>query len=370
MGLPYLLRENAGRSPTVLSDSVGSLTRMKRRGLTVLFGALLTALLAVGVVTIPMPYVVLEPGPTVNTLGSDHGTEVIKVERATTSESKGQLRLTTVGVQPEVELVWAIRGWFSDDRAVVPRELIYPPDKTQEQVEQSNAEALHESQESAETVALRELGYPVQVTIEKVVPGGPSAATLQAGDVITSVEGTPVTSTLKLTELVRAKPAGTPLSIGYTRAGTAATAEIISRADGADQPPRLGIQARTKNQPHPFTLKLELDKIGGPSAGLMFTLGIIDKLRPEDLTGGRIIAGTGTIDDEGGVGPIGVIAQKLRGAKAATATVFLVPADNCTEALRTAVPGLTMAKVATVQDALAALKTLGEGGTPTPCTAA
>ncbi len=341
---------------------------MKRRGLTVLSGALLTALLAVGVVTVPMPYVVLKPGPTVNTLGSDNGKEVIKVEQATTSESKGELRLTTVGVQPDIELVWAIRGWFSDDQAVVPRELIYPPDKTQEQVEQSNAEDLLESQSSAETVALRELGYPVQVTIDKVVPGGPSAATLKAGDVITSVEGTPVTSTLKLTELVRAKPAGTPLSIGYTRAGTAATAEIIPRADAADQPPRLGVRVKT-NQPHPFTLKLELDKIGGPSAGLMFTLGILDKMRPEDLTGGRIIAGTGTIDDEGDVGPIGGIAQKLRGAKAAAATVFLVPADNCNEALRNAVPGLTMAKIATVRDALAALKTLGEGGTPTPCTA-
>jgi PDZ domain-containing protein len=122
---------------------VGTLTPMRRRGVTVLLGALITALLAIAVMAAPMPYVVLKPGPTVNTLGSDNGKEVIQVTElkagTATFPSAGQLRLTTVGVQPDVELVWAIRGWLSSEQAVVPRELIYPPDQSEQQVEQHNA---------------------------------------------------------------------------------------------------------------------------------------------------------------------------------------------------------------------------------------
>ena len=346
---------------------MAKLSRMRRRGVTVILGALITALLAIGVMATPLPYVVLKPGPTVNTLGSDNGKEVIQVTNADTSTSTGQLRLTTVGVQPEVELVWAIRGWLSNQQAVVPRELIYPPNQTEKQVEQQNAQEFQTSQSSAETVALRELGYPVETFVTEVTAGGPSVGVLQKDDVITAVDGTTVTSRDKLTELVRAKPAGTALTVAYTRGGKAGTAKIATQVDKDSDTPRIGVQI-DQRQPHPFTVKIDLDEIGGPSAGLMFTLGIIDKLRPADLTGGKIIAGTGTIDYDGNVGPIGGIPQKLVGAKEAGAQIFLVPADNCAEALRNAVPGLPMAKVATVQDALTALTTFTSGGTPAPCT--
>jgi PDZ domain-containing protein len=338
---------------------------MRRRGVTVILGALITALLAIGVMAAPMPYVVLKPGPTVNTLGSDNGKEVIQVTKAETSTSKGQLRLTTVGVQNDVELVWAIRGWFSNEQAVVPRDVIYPPDQTEKEVEQQNQQEFAVSQTSAETVALRELGYPIQTVVAEVTPNQPSAGKLRKGDVITSVEGAAVTSSEKLQELVQAKPAGATLTVGYRRDGKAGTARITT-APGDDGAPRIGVQI-TQEQPHPFDVKIDLAEIGGPSAGLMFTLGIIDKLKPEDLTGGKIIAGTGTIDDEGNVGPIGGIPQKLVGAKDADAQLFLVPINNCAEALRNAVPGLPMAEVATVDDALTALQTFRTGGTPKPC---
>lgn len=350
---------------------MGTLTRMRRRGVTVILGALITAVLAVGVMALPLPYVVLKPGPTVNTLGSDNGKEVITVKGpgATTSTSTGQLRLTTVGVQPDVQLVWAIRGWFSREQAVVPRDLIYPPDQSEQQVEQANAKAFTSSQTSAETVALTHLGYPIQTSVTKVTAGGPSVGRLQAGDVITAVDDAAVGAPDRLTELIRAKPAGTALKISYTRGGKPGSVEITTVA-ASGQPPRIGVEV-DKKQPVPFTVHIDLDQIGGPSAGLMFTLGIIDKLTPADLTGGKIIAGTGTIDDdEGNVGPIGGIPQKLVGAKDAGAQIFLVPADNCAEAVRNAVPGLPMAKVATVDEALAALKTFTSGGTPTPCPAA
>ncbi|GAA2547553.1 PDZ domain-containing protein [Winogradskya consettensis] len=341
---------------------------MRRRGVTVILGALITALLAVGVMAFPLPYVVLKPGPTVNTLGSDNGKEVIQVTKAQTTTSTGQLRLTTVGVQPSVELVWAIRGWLSNEQAVVPRELIYPPDQSEKQVEQQNAEEFTLSQNSAVTVALRKLGYPLQTFVTQVAAGGAAVGVLREDDIITAVDGTEVTSPDKLTQLVQAKPAGTTLTVSYTRAGKSETAKIKTKAAEGSDTPRIGVSI-DKKQPHPFTVSIDLDEIGGPSAGLMFTLGIIDKLKPEDLTGGKIIAGTGTIDDEGNVGPIGGIPQKLVGAKNSGAKLFLVPIDNCAEALQNKVDGLPMAEVATVDDALSALQTFTSGGTPKPCTA-
>ena len=342
---------------------------MRRRGVTVILGALLTALLAVGVMAAPLPYVVLKPGPTVNTLGSSNGTEVIQVTNAKTSTSSGQLRLTTVNVQSQVELVWAISSWFSHKDAVVPRALIYPPDQSEKQVEQQNAQEWTESQASAVTVALTKLGYPVQTYVKTVSDGGAATGLLKPDDVIIEVDGTKITSPTKLTDIVRAKPAGTTFTVSYTRAGKPGSVKITTMASGDDKTPRLGIEIGTK-QDAPFTVKIDLDKIGGPSAGLMFTLGIMDKLQDTDLTGGKVIAGTGTIDDDGNVGPIGGIPQKLVGAKNAGAQLFLVPKDNCAEALKNAVAGLPMAEVATVDDALTALKTFTSGGTPKPCSAA
>jgi PDZ domain-containing protein len=336
---------------------------MRRRGVTVILGALITALLAIGVMSVPLPYVVLKPGPTVNTLGTNNGKEVIQVTKASTSTSAGQLRLTTVSVQPKVELVWAIHGWLSHEQAVVPRDLIYPPNQTEQQVEQQNQQEFKTSQTSAETVALRELGYPVQTVVTKVTAAGPSVGKLAEKDVLTTVNGVAVTGAGKLTELIRGKKAGTTLTIGYIRDGKAGTAQITTNDDK-----RIGVEI-DQRQPHPFGLSIDLDEIGGPSAGLMFTLGIIDKLRPADLTGGKIIAGTGTIDDGGDVGPIGGIPQKLVGAKRAGAQLFLVPAGNCAEAVRNAVSGLPMAEVATVDDALAAVGTFAGGGTPKACPA-
>ncbi|TCB97729.1 PDZ domain-containing protein [Micromonospora zingiberis] len=332
--------------------------------MTVLLGALLTALLSIGVLGAPVPYVVLGPGPTVDTLGQEDGKQVIQVTGRDTSTSAGQLRLTTVGVQPSVKLRAAIQGWLADDQAVVPRELVYPPGESREQVEQRNAEDFQVSQTSAETAALRKLGYEVQVVVKGVSADGPAAGVLQEGDVITSVDGETVPLASRLTELIRAKPAGTALRIGYTRDGAADTATITSRE--IDGRPRIGVDIG-QQQPHPFTLSIDLKDIGGPSAGLMFALGIIDKLTPEDLTGGRVIAGTGTIDDAGQVGPIGGIPQKLVGAKRAGATAFLVPAANCAEAVRNRQPDLPLVKVGTLDEALAALETMRAGGEPTHC---
>ena len=141
-----------------------------------------------------VPYVELGARPDVDTLGLDEdGKEVIVVTGATTSNSAGQLRFVTVAVQSRVSLLEAIVGWFNDDDAVVPRELVYPPGQTQEEVEQHNAEDFANSQSAAETAALAELGYPVNDQVKAVAPDGPAAGVLKAGDVITTVDGTTLT---------------------------------------------------------------------------------------------------------------------------------------------------------------------------------
>ncbi|MFF5226218.1 PDZ domain-containing protein [Dactylosporangium sp. NPDC000521] len=339
---------------------------MRRRGVTVLVGALLLLLLSWQTTVLKVPYVEMGPGPTYNTLGAgDDGKPIINVTGATVTKSAGQLRMTTVSVQPQMTLLEAMLGWWQDDRAVVPRELIYPPDRTEQQVNDENKKEFQASQSSAETVALRKLGYPVLVAVDEVSEGYPAVGQLQKGDVITAIDGTPVTSLAKLTELIRAKPAGTTRQVEYTRGTDKATASIATKA-GDDGNPRLGVVAKT-SQPHPFQLSIQLDRIGGPSAGLMFTLGIIDTIKEEDLTGGIIIAGTGTIDDEGNVGPIGGIPQKLVAAKEAKAKVFLTPAANCEEAVANAQPGLPLIKVSTADEALAALEQLRAGRTPPLC---
>ncbi|GAA2515371.1 YlbL family protein [Pilimelia columellifera] len=334
---------------------------MKRRGVTVLLGAVLVGILLAGILSAPVPYVILGAGPTVDTVGGDDGKPIIAVTGAPTSESAGQLRLTTVGVQARTDLIAAIGAWFDRSRAVVPREMIYPAGRDEKEVDQQNAEDFKESQTSAETVALRELGYPAQTVVANVVADSPAASALRNDDVIIAIDGTPIEHKGQLIAAVQDKPAGAAFAVRYRRDGKEATATITSRADGKDKTPRIGVEV-SQRQPKPFTITIKVaEDIGGPSAGLMFALGIIDKLRPEDLTGGKSIAGTGTIDDGGNVGPIGGIPQKLVGARAAGARYFLAPADNCAEAKASPVPGLTVARVATIDDALAALAAIREG---------
>jgi Lon-like protease len=332
----------------------------------VLVGAVIVMLLTLGVMVAPVPYVVLQPGPTWDTLGEgDGGEPVIEIEGdAEVSEGTGQLHLTTVSVQPDISLVDAIYAWFDDEEAVVPEELVYPPEQSREEVEQRNAEQFTRSQSDAEVAALSYLGYPAVVTVARVVDGTPAAGQLEAGDAITSVDGTEVSDATELQELIRAQPAGTTMEIGYQRDGEDATAEITTAA--GDGGPRIGVEV-TEEIEAPFELHIALERIGGPSAGLMFALGIIDKLEPEDLTGGEIIAGTGTIDSAGNVGPIGGIPQKLVAARGIGAVAFFVPSANCAEATANAQPGMTLVKVDTLEDAIGGLAALREGREPSSC---
>lgn len=334
-----------------------------------LIGAVMVMLLTLGVMVAPVPYVVLQPGPTWDTLGEGtDGGPLIEIDGdAEVSEAAGELHLTTVSVRPDISLVDAVYAWFDDEEAVVPEELVYPPDQSREEIEQRNAEQFTRSQSNAEVAALSYLGYPSVVAVARVVEGAPAAGALEPGDVITSVEGTEVTEAAELQAQITAHPAGTALTIGYLRDGEPGTAEVTTATVGdGDDTPRIGVEV-THEIDAPFELHIDLDRVGGPSAGLMFALGIIDKLEPEDLTGGEIIAGTGSIDAEGNVGPIGGVPQKLVAAHDLGAVAFLVPSRNCAEASANAPPDLTLVRVDTLQDALTGLADLREGRDPVTC---
>lgn len=341
---------------------------MTRRTSALVLPALLAALLVIGALVAPVPYVALGPGPTFDTLGLDEGTPVISISGREVFPTDGRLRLTTVGVQSRLTLGQALLGWVRRDEAVLPRELVFPPGRTDEQIDADNAEQMVASQDAATTAALTQLGIPVQVRVAKVTAGAPAEGHLQEGDVLTSVDGTPVTGPSQLRQLIGARAPGAPVTLGVLRAG-AARSEVVTTAPSSETPPRPVVGVETAVD-YPFTVTIGLMDVGGPSAGLMFALGIIDKLGPESLTGDRTIAGTGEITPEGVVRPIGGIQQKLDGAKRDGATVFLVPAQNCAAAAADHPPGLQLVRVSTLADALAGLQTLREGGTPPTCAAA
>jgi PDZ domain-containing protein len=340
-----------------------------RRVFTTLLTALLAVLLAGAGGIMTVPYVKLSPGPAFNTLGTIGAAEVLTISGGRTYPTDGALDATTVSVTDHVTLFEALQGWLSGSDAVVPRELVYPPDQDRQQTDQQNAQDMLQSQDAATVAAMKVLGIPgtTQVDVAAVTAHGPADGHLQVGDVLTTVDGKPVTDVATLRQLISGRTPGGSVVIGYLRdgkpgrvtLGTVATPDAEHRAV-------IGIQASSSSR-FPVKVDIRLKDVGGPSAGLMFALGIIDKLQPGSLTGGRVVAGTGEISQDGKVGPIGGIAQKMRGAVEAGATVFLVPAANCVEAKRTRPGDLRLVRVTTLQGALDSLKTLREGGTPPTC---
>ncbi|MDP9181584.1 MAG: PDZ domain-containing protein [Actinomycetota bacterium] len=342
---------------------------MSRRALTTLLASLLAFGLALAAGLQRVPYVVLSPGPAFNTLGTVGTTEVLTITGLKTYPTDGALDATTVSVTDRVSLFEALQGWVSRDDAVVPRELIYPPERTQRQTDEQNAEDMRQSQDDATVAAMKVLGIKgtVQVSVGAVTAKGPAEGHLQVGDVLTTVDGKVVSDVASLRRFISDRVPGAKVVIGFTRAGKPGRVTLGTTATpDAEHRAVIGIQAAASSH-FPVDVDIKLKDVGGPSAGLMFALGILDKLQPGSLTGGRVVAGTGEIDEQGKVGPIGGIAQKMRGALHAKATAFLVPAANCDEARATRPDGLTLIRVSTLEDALTGLATLKAGGTPRTC---
>ncbi len=314
--------------------------------------------------TVPVPYVIERPGPTFNTLGQAQGSPVISVTGRETFPAGGNLDLTTVyvegGPNGPVSVLGAFAAWLDRSKAVYPQELIYPSGTTKEQAEEQSSVAMTTSQENAIAAALTELDIPFTQELQAagLSTGSPSEGKIKPGDVFRSINGKPVTA-LSVIQDELAAGKGQPAAVEVDRAGETLT-QAVSPADNGEGRYILGVMLQYKFT-FPFDVQISLDKVGGPSAGLMFSLGIIDTLTPGDLTGGKHVAGTGTITPDGAVGPIGGIAQKMQGARSGGATMFLAPADNCDEVAGHVPDGLQVVKVENLADARTAVEVAGSG---------
>lgn len=305
-----------------------------------------------------LPYYSLGPGP------AREVQPLIRVSGQQEYPSQGKLIMTTVRFH-SLSVFGMLVAWLDPSQAVVSKETLYPPGETAEQETRRSLSQMDQSKIDATYVALRRLtDYPKVhgdgALLEFVYPGCPAEGKLFAGDVVESINGASVRSADDASKALDSVPIREPVTF-EVRAGGKTQDVTVTRAKCVpnDAEPRLGINLI---DPFPFGVRISSGDVGGPSAGLMWALGLFDLLTPGDMTAGLTIAGTGTIDTRGRVGPIGGIEDKVVAAQRAGATVFLVPADNMRELSDVDAGDMKLVSVSTFQEALDALERLGGEG--------
>lgn len=332
---------------------------MSRRSLATVIAAFLQVVLFLAAAFLPLPYVRMQPGTTVDVLSTAGGHERIQVEGHKAWYDDGELRMVTVlatGPESKISLLEAMQGWLSDEEAVRPHRDLYPDDPSVEDENQRGTQQMTTSQDDAIYVALTSLGYHVR----KVPAANPTDSAypaygrLQPGDVFVRIGDTKVHTWRDVVRAVSSSQAGEPLRFVVQRTGHRVTVDITPIV--VEGRPVVGI-SKAYGYHFPFKVDIAVDPaIGGPSAGLIFSLAVYDTLTPGSLTGGQTIAGTGTIDPSGAVGPIGGIQQKIVAARDAGAELFLVPADNCDETADSQHGGMRLVRVTTMSQAREAIQ--------------
>lgn len=364
-----LFGPGADAAPSGDLDVPSSPARRSRRD-RIGWGAIgVAAIIGLIVALLPSPYVIQQPGPVFDTLGTTEsdGEEIplISIPDEETFPTEGSLDLLTVSAvgRPGQTPGWldVAVAWFDTRRAVVPVEAVFPPGISEEDRDSQNEAQMVDSQQDAIAAALVELGYefPREVVVQDVAEGAPAEGALEIGDVIAAVNGEPVLSVAELRAALAEHGTETPARLEVVRGDETVDVEVtpIERAGQTV----IGIGVRMRYE-FPIDVEIRLDDVGGPSAGMMFALGIIDKLTPGAMTGGEIVAGTGTIDSDGVVGGIGGIRQKLWGAEENGAEWFLAPEANCGEVVGNVPDGLEVFAVSTLEEAREIVETVGEGG--------
>ena len=348
--------------------------RMSRRTLAGVW-ALAVAMVVLLVITfLPTSYVIQRPGPVYNTLGTAQnadGEEVplISIEGAETYPTDGSLDLLTVQVQGNREHTpsWfeLAMAWFDPSRAVMPIDAIFPADQTTDERNEESAQMMVDSQHEATAAALTELGYDVGGTLSvySVIDGAAAEGILEQGDLILEANGEELTDVSTLRSVIN-EGEGAPVELLIERDGEQQTVEVTPK-ETTDEAGKttwiLGVNLTT-DYDFPIDVTIQLNNVGGPSAGMMFALGIIDTLTPGELNGGEQVAGTGTITADGEVGPIGGIRQKMWGALDAGAQWFLAPEANCDEVVGHIPGDLRVFSVEDLDDALAVLDAVSSDG--------
>lgn len=358
----------------------------RRRVRTIAVGALPVVVIValLGMTSIPgtdinltVPFAAEGEGPTFNTLGDVDGTPVVDitgVDADELDETSGNLNMTTVAVRTKMTLPQMMGRWLASDDTVVPLETVIPANSNAEEVARQNAAAFASSESNATVAAMNHLGRPLETMVYDVSEGAPADGTVKINDVITSVDGTDVTVPGDVSDAIGDKSPGDEVILGIDRGGKTETETVTlgempdelagdedaEAATGGNGKAFLGV-TMVAQPADGIRVEYNLKDIGGPSAGLMFSLAVVDKLSPGELSGGEFVAGTGTIASDGTVGPIGGITHKISAAKNAGASVFLVPAGNCSEASSADSGDMTLLEVDTLDGAVDALTAHNKG---------
>ncbi len=320
----------------------------------------------VGGLLLKVPYVALVPGSAKDT------EPLLAVSGADEFPSDGELLFTTVRVRQRPNLWEYLWLKVDDDATVLPEQEILG-DRTPEENREFNLAMMNNSKEIAVAVALEELGYDAvktdAVVVQQLVPDAPAEDMLMLGDSILAIDDLPTTNTADLVEILAGREPGDEVVLSVQRFGDADLQDIAVRLDANPDRPEdgfLGIQPVDRPQflnDFGFTVDIDSGSVGGPSAGLAFTLAVLDQLTEGELTGGSQVAVTGTIGALGNVGPVGGVLQKTAAVVDLGADAFIVPAglgEAELEAIRArAGDDVEIIAVATLDEALAALAELG-----------
>ncbi|WP_046470339.1 YlbL family protein [Allosalinactinospora lopnorensis] len=342
---------------------------MFRRAMTLIVASALLVALAAGGMFLPVPYLVASPGIALNTIGEVEGEQVIRVEGEESYQHDGELTMVTVqyagGPGTRMDMFTVLSAWLSPNQAVLPEEALFPPDRSLEEISESQNLQMDDSQTAATAAALNEMGvdYQIQSVVVGVGEGMPAEGELEDGDLITEVDGEPVDGKEETVEQVSGREPGDPVGLTVLRDGE--TEELsLTTAEDEEGNAVVGIMIDNEMK-FPFDVEIAVGEIGGPSAGMMFALGITDRLSAEGLTGGHTIAGTGTIDPNGNVGGVSGVEQKMVSAVQKGAEYFFVAEENCPHTFQSAASGqVDVVKVDELGDALDALEKIRAGAGP------
>lgn len=352
--------------------------RTKRRLSTLVWGAIPVVLLGGLVsldhipgtdISLTVPYAAQGPGPTFNTLGEVDGEPVVDVGGVPTDDTAGNLNMTTVSVRTNMTLAQTLGRWLTTEDTLVPAEQIFPPNVSPEELEESNQAAFTSSEAAATVAAMNYLGLPVEVEVASVVEGSAADGLVEAEDTILAVNGEEVDEPGQVAELVQAHGPGDSVTLTVERGGEQQDIDItLGENPEAPNQGQLGV-LMTSAPVDQVDVEYNLNDIGGPSAGMMFSLAVIDKLSPGALNGGNMVAGTGTISEDGSVGPIGGIVHKINASEEEGVELFLAPSDNCAEAVSRDHGDMVVASVDTIDDAITQMDNFANGDEVDTCSA-
>lgn len=324
---------------------------------------------------LPAPYVIDQPGPTYDTLGEvsteDGPVALISAPTVADYPQSGELRLTTVtrvGNPDSLPSWWSVMAaWLTREKSVMPVDAAFPPGFTVEQNREAARIDMENSQQEAIAAAFDYVNIPYTsfVQVEGVVEGGPSEGVIEEGDVIAQAAGVQVSDVTQLRSLIADSGVQRAITITLERDGDQRDVSVVPRmSDGPRPIPAIGVLVSGRYN-FSTTVDIQLENVGGPSAGLIFALGVVEKLTPEEIVPPAVIAGTGTITASGQVGGVGGVRHKAFGAAEAGARLFLIPEENCDQVGGVTISGMDIVPVNTLDEAVDVLAA-SRGGSPLP----